>query len=129
MLDNDQAELAPKLDDDKRTMVSPDISCAPHPQKPDEIRVVFDSSAEFEGISLNDVLLRGPDLNTPLLGVLIRFSKEPISFMADVQQTFYCFTVEESHRDFLRFLWYTNNSMERDVREYRMKVHVLGNSP
>ncbi len=44
-----------------------------HPQKPNQIRVVFDSSACYSGISLNDVLLRGPDLNNSLVGVLLCF--------------------------------------------------------
>jgi hypothetical protein len=44
-----------------------------HPKKPSNVRVVFDASAEFEGISLNKVLLPGPDLTNSLLGVLIRF--------------------------------------------------------
>ncbi|KAJ8333793.1 hypothetical protein SKAU_G00411120 [Synaphobranchus kaupii] len=69
-----------------------------------QIRVVFDSSAKYQGISLNDILLKGPDLNNTLLGVLIRFRREPIAVTTDVQQMFYCFTVCEDHRDFLRFL-------------------------
>lgn len=32
-----------------------------HPKKPDQIRGVFDSSSTYNGISLNDVLLQGPD--------------------------------------------------------------------
>ena len=44
-----------------------------HPQKPGKICVVFDSSAEFEGTSLNKELLSGPDILNNLLGVVIRF--------------------------------------------------------
>ena len=37
------------------------------PKKPDQIRVVFDSSAEYQGKSLNRELLTGPDLMNSLL--------------------------------------------------------------
>ncbi|XP_075464938.1 uncharacterized protein LOC142499455 isoform X1 [Ascaphus truei] len=65
-----------------------------HPQKPGQICVVFDSSAQHQGVSLNDVLLTGPELTTnSLLGVLIRFRKKPIAITADIQQMFHCFLV------------------------------------
>ena len=38
-----------------------------------KVRVVFDCSATFEGNSLNDKLIPGPDLTSNLLGVLTRF--------------------------------------------------------
>ena len=41
-----------------------------HPQKPDKVRVVFDCSAKYEGASLNNNLLPGPDLTNTLVGVL-----------------------------------------------------------
>ncbi len=42
---------------------------------------------------------------------------------------FYCFVVCEDHRDFLRFWWYEDNDLDKGITEYRMKVHVFGNSP
>ena len=43
--------------------------------------------------------------------------------------TFHCFIVDEYHRDFLRFLWFYNNDPDSDILDYRMCVHVFGNSP
>ncbi|XP_064864890.1 uncharacterized protein LOC135564299 [Oncorhynchus nerka] len=128
MLDNDQAEPSPPLEGDKECWYLP-IFYVYHPQKPEQIRVVFDSSAKCQGVSLNNVLLSGPDLNNTLLGVLMRPRKDCIALRADVQQMFYCFGVREDHRNYLRFLWYEDNNPDRNITEYRMKVHVFGNSP
>ncbi|XP_025752713.1 uncharacterized protein LOC109204590 [Oreochromis niloticus] len=100
-----------------------------HPRKPGQVRAVFDSSAKHDGVSLNDILLSGPDLNNSLLGVLIRFRKEPVAVAADIEQMFYCFKVRHDHRDFLRFLWFEDNDPTKRITEYRMTVHVFGNSP
>ncbi|XP_035985049.1 uncharacterized protein LOC118558666 [Fundulus heteroclitus] len=128
MLDNQHAELAPPRSKDKEAWYLP-IFGVYHPQKPGKIRVVFDSSAQFNGVSLNDILLSGPDLNNTLLGVLLRFRKEPVAITADIEQMFYCFVVQEDHRDYLRFLWYEDNDLTKAVMDYQMRVHVFGNSP
>lgn len=128
VFENDQAELATELEEHQERWYLP-LFGVYHPQKPNQIRVVFDSSAKHDGVSLNDVLLSGPDLNNTLLGVLIRFRKENIAVTADIQQMFYAFVVREDHRDYLRFLWYKDNNLNSDITEYRMKVHIFGNSP
>lgn len=128
IFDHDLAELAPSLQEGEERWYLP-IFGVYHPQKPNQIRVVFDSSAQHHGISLNDVLLKGPDLNNSLLGVLLRFRRESVAVVADIEQMFYSFTVREDHRDFLRFLWFRDNEPEKEIVEYRMKVHVFGNSP
>ena len=46
-----------------------------HARKPGKLRVVFDSSARFKGVALNDQLLKGPDLNNSLIGVFATFQK------------------------------------------------------
>lgn len=99
-----------------------------HPRKPGKIRVVFDSAAETNGVSLNKVLISGPDLTNSLLGVLLRFRRGPIALMTDIEQMFHAFHVREDHRDFLRFFWYKDNNPEEEVIEYRMKVHLFGNT-
>ena len=125
---NGHAELAPPPELDKEYWYLPSFGVY-HPQKPGKIRIVFDSSAQFKGISLNDVLLQGPDLNNTLLGVLLRFRTDPVAVMTDIQQMFHSFLVREDHRDYLRFLWFHNHQLDDEVVEYRMKVHVFGNCP
>lgn len=57
-----------------------------HPRKPNQLRAVFDSSAKYRGISLNDTLYTSPDLTNSLLGILLRFRREPVAVMGDIQQ-------------------------------------------
>ncbi|XP_053402806.1 uncharacterized protein LOC123550418 [Mercenaria mercenaria] len=121
------AEVAPPLSDNEECWYLPVFGVF-HPKKPDQIRAVFDSSAQFQGVSLNSVLLSGPDLINNLVGVLMRFRTELVPAIADIEQMFYCFLVEEKHRNFLRFLWYKDNDPSKEMIEYRMTVHVFGNS-
>ena len=100
---NEHSEEAPPLQDGQEVWYLPSFGVY-HPKKPEQIRVVFDSSAAYQGVSLNDVLLRGPDMNNTLIGVLMRFRRELVAITADVQHMFHCFVVKEDHRDFLRFL-------------------------
>ncbi|XP_032416936.1 uncharacterized protein LOC116718815 [Xiphophorus hellerii] len=128
ILDNGHAELAPPLKEQEECWYLPFFGVY-HPRKLDQIRIVFDSSARHDGLSLNDVLLTGPNLNNSLLGVLMRLREERVAVAADIKQMFHCFVVREDHRNFLRFLWHENNDMEQPIVEYRMTVHVFGNSP
>ncbi|KAI2644797.1 Paraneoplastic antigen-like protein 5 [Labeo rohita] len=125
---NGHAEVAPPLSKEDECWYLPTFGVY-HPQKPKQIRVVFDSSARCSDISLNDVLLTGPDLNNSLVGVLLRFRKERVAILADIQQMFHCFLVRDDHRNFLRFLWHKDNDVNKEIIEYRMKVHVFGNRP
>ena len=127
ILDAGYAEPAPPLQLEEECWYLP-IFGVYHPKKPSKIRVVFDSAAKYDGVSLNDVLLSGPDYTNNLLAILLRFRKEPIAVMADIQQMFFCYRVNKEHRDFLRFLWFRNNNPEEPLVEYRMNVHVFGNT-
>lgn len=80
-------------------------------------------------VYVNDVLLTGPDLNNTLLGVLIHFRKEAIVYTVDIEQMFYCFFVREDDKNFLCFLWFQDNDLSKAIVDYRMRVHIFGNSP
>lgn len=99
-----------------------------HPKKPDKLRVVFDCSARYDGISLNDYLLQGPDLMNNLTGILLRFRQHPVALICDVEKMFHQFHVCKADRDFLRFLWWRNGDLKEQPQEYRMKVHLFGAS-
>ncbi|XP_066923456.1 uncharacterized protein [Clytia hemisphaerica] len=97
-----------------------------HPRKPDKIRVVFDCSAKFKDISLNSMLLQGPDLTNQLVGVLSRFRKEPVGFFGDIEKMFYRVKVPDDQQDFLRFLWWKDGDLNSELKEYRLTVHLQG---
>lgn len=70
---------------------------------------MFDSSAKFNNISLNDVLLKGPDITNNLKDILLRFRREEIAVIGEVEQMFH--------------------NLDLPLKEYRMTVHVFENRP
>ncbi|GFU64559.1 uncharacterized protein LOC103569155 [Trichonephila clavipes] len=64
----------------------------PHPvpnKNGDKFRVVFDGSAKSSsGISLNDKLMVGPQLQTDLTTLLLCFRKHKIAIIADIEKIF-----------------------------------------
>jgi hypothetical protein len=96
-----------------------------HPKKR-KVRVVFDASATFEGVSLNNMLLSGPDTNNGLRSVLQRFRERSVGFVCDVQQMFHSFAVPDHQRDFCRFFWPKGSADGQPIVSYRGKVHLFG---
>ena len=91
-----------------------------------KFRVVFDCSAKFCGISLNDRLLIGPDLTCNLLAVLLRFRESPIAVVADIKAMFSQVFVDRRDQDAFRFLWYPNHDLSVQPVDFRMRTHVFG---
>ena len=66
-------------------------------------------------------LLKGPDLLSNLVGVILRFREQQVVFSADIEQMFMQIKVAPSDRAFLRFLWNHNGKTE----EYEY-THIFG---
>ncbi len=92
----------------------------------DKLRVVFDLTAQCDGVSLNTELLQGPDMANSLVGVLARFRKEDVAVMADIEAMFYRVLIPESQRSFLRFFWWKDGELNGELEEYEMCAHVFG---
>ena len=96
-----------------------------NPNKPGKCRVVFDLSAEYKGVCLNDVLMRGPDLLTNLIGILLRFRQHRVAVVADVEKMFHQVRVRPSDGPAFRFIWRDPGSTQPpDI--YQMDVHLFG---
>ena len=96
-----------------------------HPHKK-KMRVVFDCSAEHDGMSLNKCLLQGPNLTNNLVGVLLRFRKQRIALSCDIEAMFHQVFVKEEDRSLLQFLWWKDGNIDIEPTEYRMTVHLFG---
>lgn len=96
-----------------------------HPKK-HKLRVVFDCGASYQGTTLNDQLLQGPNLTSSLLGVITRFRQEEVAVMADVEAMFHQVKVPDEDSDLLRFLWWTSGNITQEMVEYKMVVHIFG---
>ena len=106
------------------TMYLP-IFSVDHPRKK-KTRLVYDASARYKEISLNDALLSGPDLNNHLRGVLLRFREKPVGFVADIESMFSAFKVPRDQQDILRFFWFSQNNSSRELVPYRSTSHLFG---
>ena len=89
-------------------------------------RVVQDYSVRYTGRCLNDELLQGPDMINSLTGVLLRFRKEPVTLMGDIETMYHQVFVPESQRCFLRFLWWPDGNILGNPVDHEMCVHPFG---
>ena len=90
-------------------------------------RIVFDCAAKQAGESLNDSLMSGPDLMNSLVGVLIRFRKEPVALVAYIESMFHqVVLVNSPDCDALRFLWWPHGNLQAEAQSYQMLVHIFG---
>ena len=87
---------------------------------------MFDCSSRYEGTSLNDQLLSGPDLTNTMIGVLCRFRRYPVVLTCDIERMFHQFLVNPEDRNYLRFLWWPERDIHIAPVEYRMRVHLFG---
>lgn len=84
--------------------------------------IVFNCSFQYNGQSLNDLLLPGPTLGPFLLVVLIRFRQYPVAVSGDIKSMFHQIRLLPSDKPVLRFVW---RNMQRTEEPSIYEWHVL----
>lgn len=97
-------------------------------KKSTPIRIVFNSSATYQGHQLNDYWYKGPDLLNSLFGVILRFRENSIAVVADISKMYHMITIPLYDQHVHRFIWrYLETDREPDT--YVKKVLTFGDRP
>lgn len=88
-------------------------------------RVVFDGSCKTSsGVSLNECLMSGPNIQKKLVTILLNFRTYNIAFASDVEKMYRQIWVSSSDRDYQRILWRYEPS--EPLKTYRLKTVTYG---
>ncbi|XP_062711297.1 uncharacterized protein LOC134289465 [Aedes albopictus] len=94
-----------------------------NPNKPGKLRLVWDAAAAAYGVSLNSLLLKGPDLLTSLLTVLVQFRQFRIAVCGDIREMYLQILLKQDVR--LCFFW-KDSEDDENPSVYTMLVLPFG---
>ncbi|XP_065088575.1 uncharacterized protein LOC135710053 [Ochlerotatus camptorhynchus] len=109
--------------DPGRTWYLP-LGVVTNPNKPGKVRVIWDASAKVGGVSLNSMLLKGPDQLTALPAVLFRFRQFWVAVNADIKEMFHQIFMREEDKCALCFLYRKDKTQPLEV--FIMDVATFG---
>jgi len=92
-----------------------------------KVRIVFDSAAKVKGVSLNDLLEKGPNLLNDLTGILLRFRRYKYAVAGDISKMFLQILLNPENQVFHRFLWRKDTQHRPEV--YQFKTVIFGDAP
>ena len=93
------------------------------------IRIVYDCSCRqsLNSPSLNDCLHPGPPFLNDLCAILLRFRQHKFAFSSDIEKAFLHVHLDETDRDFTRFLWLSDpTDANSPFVTFRFKVVLFG---
>ena len=93
------------------------------------VRIVFNYSQVFQGVSLNSYLAKGPDsyMNN-LLGIVLRWREEQEAVVGDIKKMFNSVLLKPLEQHCHRFLWRDLDST-RDPDVYVIQRVNMGDKP
>ena len=88
-------------------------------------------ASKYQGTSLNENLLPGPDLFQKFVGILFNFWGGAVALIANIQHVFFQFEVKEDDTHSLRFLYSDSENENERIVIYKYNRHIFGarNSP
>ncbi|XP_050064313.1 uncharacterized protein LOC114118967 [Aphis gossypii] len=90
-----------------------------------KLRVVFDGSAVSKsGLSLNDILLKGPKTQPDLINILLRFRVHRIAVTADIEKMYRQIRLSSEDCELQRICYRANPNDQ--ITEYKLKTVTYG---
>ncbi|CAI5658447.1 unnamed protein product [Oreochromis niloticus] len=91
------------------------------------VRLVWDSSQVYKGVSLNSILMKGPDVLNPIRAVLLHFQEGEHAAIGDVSKMYNSVWLEDQEMHVHRFLW--RHSPEENIKDYAVVRVNMGDKP
>ncbi|XP_054601662.2 uncharacterized protein [Nothobranchius furzeri] len=91
------------------------------------IRLVWNSSQKFQGVSMNDLLMKGPDVLNQIRAVLLRFREGTYAALGDIRKMYNSVWLEEKELHLHRFLW--RDSENEEIGDYAITRVNIGDKP
>ena len=128
LLKNEFAEKVPDNSNGHSKFYIPHRAVIRETSETTKVRIVFDGSAkDSRGISLNQCLAAGPNLNPDIMQLLLRYRTHQVVLVGDIEKAFLQIWIHEEDRDLCRFFWFDDPFSEaRKVQEYRMTRVLFG---
>ncbi|XP_062710822.1 uncharacterized protein LOC134288907 [Aedes albopictus] len=100
------------------------LSIVRNPKKPEKIRLIWDAAARVNGVSFNDMLIKGPDMLTSLFTVLLRFRQRSVAVCGDIREMFHQVRIIPQDKQSQRFLY--RNHPDQPPQVFVMDVATFG---
>lgn len=91
------------------------------------VRLVWNSSQRFRGVSLNDLLIKGPDVLNQICAVLLRFRSRVHAALEDIKMMYNSVWLEDREVHLHGFLW--RDTEEEELGEYAITRVNIGDKP
>ena len=126
--------VARKLTEDEIYCYEGPIFYIPHTEglKPGSsstpLRIVFNSSAKYMNVSLNEMWAKNPDVLNSLLGILLRFREDEVAFTCDLTKMYNTISMSLFDQHCHRFLWRDLN-IQSKPNHYVLTCVPFGDKP
>lgn len=118
-------EEVPTQEISNRSVYLPHHAVIKEDKETSKLRTVFNASQRgSNNVSLNDELMVGPQLQSDMRSLIMRWRMKKVCFVADIQKMYLQIIVKEEDRDLQRILWRNDN--RKPVQDYRLTRVTFG---
>ena len=92
------------------------------------VRIVSNASLQFEGVSYNDILMKGPNNLNDLFAILLRFRVHLVALVGDISKMYHSVLTTEKERHLRRVLW-RDMKLDEEPKIYGTETVAFGDRP